>query len=191
MHVTTKRAAIAGSLLVAFFGAFFDPFLGAAVAQQPAPQPPPQQTPQRTTATYEDWIVRCEIQSGPPQQKICDMAQMAQVQGQANPISRVGIAKPAKGEAVKLVIQLPVNVTLASGVKLAADDKDPGLLAPFRRCVPAGCFAELDLKDDTMKKFRAATESWKTRLQDGTDHDVAIPLSFKGFGLAFDALLKQ
>jgi invasion protein IalB len=190
MHIVTKRAAVAGALLIAFIGAY----ITAAVAQQPAPatpQPAQQPNPQRTTATYEDWIVRCEIAPGPPPQKNCDMAQMAQVQGQANPISRVGIAKPAKGEAVKLVIQLPVNVALAGGVKLAADDKDPGTVAPFKRCVPAGCFAELDLKDDMMKKFRAATESWKMNFKDGADHDAAIPLSFKGFGLAYDALLKQ
>jgi invasion protein IalB len=186
MHIDTKRTAMAGALLAAF--------MSAAVAQQPAPpqQPQqPQQNPQRTTATYDDWIVRCETQPGPPQQKICDMAQMAQVQGQANPISRVGIAKPAKGEPIRLVIQLPVNVTVANGVKLQANDKDPGLLAPFKRCIPAGCFAEVDVKDDAMKKFRSATEPWKMQLKDGADHDVAIPLSFKGFGQAFDALLKQ
>ena len=186
MHIVTKRAAMAGALLVAVIG-------GAAAQQQPppAPQPAPQQQPQRTTATYDDWVVRCETVTGPPQQKACDMAQMAQVQGQANPISRVGIAKPAKGEPVRLVIQIPVNVTLAAGVKLQADDKDPGMVAPFKRCVPAGCFAELDLKDDAMRKFRAAAAPWKMHLKDAADHDVTIPLSFKGFGQAFDALLKQ
>src|SRR5690348_14311056 len=100
MHIVTLRAALAGALLLVS--------IGGSAAQQPAPQSQP--NPQRTTATYDDWVVRCEIQVGPPQQKVCDMAQLAQVQGQTNPISRVGIPKPAKGEAVKLVIQLPVNV---------------------------------------------------------------------------------
>jgi invasion protein IalB len=191
MYIVILRAVVAGALLAVS--------IGETAAQQPAPpaaqpQTAPQSSqpnPQRTTATYDDWVVRCEIQAGPPQQKICDMAQLAQVQGQANPISRVGIAKPAKGEAVKLVIQLPVNVSVPGGVKIQADDKDPGLVAPFKRCIPAGCFAEVDLKDDMMKKLRAAAQSWKMQLKDGGEHEVAIPLSLKGFAQAYDALLKQ
>jgi len=183
MYIVILRAVAAGALLVAS--------IGGTAAQQPAPQPAQPPNPQRTTATYDDWVVRCEIQAGPPQQKICDMAQLAQVQGQANPISRVGIAKPAKGEAVKLVIQLPVNVSVPGGVKIQADDKDPGLMAPFKRCIPAGCFAEVDLKDDTMKKFRAAAQPLKMHLKDGGEHDVAIPLSLKGFAQAYDSLMKQ
>src|SRR5262249_41894834 len=85
----------------------------AAAAQQPAPKPTParpappaqhqapapapqaqaapasvDQNPQRTTASYGDWVVRCEVVAGPPPQKNCDMEQLAQVQGQTNPISR-------------------------------------------------------------------------------------------------------
>src|SRR5215470_12222473 len=44
---------------------------------------------QRTTATYNDWTVQCETQAGPPQQRVCDMAQVAQVQNQ--PFSRLAI----------------------------------------------------------------------------------------------------
>jgi invasion protein IalB len=187
MYIVSLRPAAAGALLLVS--------IGSAVAQQPAPQqqtaPQSQPNPQRTTATYDDWVVRCEIHAGPPQQKICDMAQMAQVQGQANPISRVGIPKPGKGEGLKLLIQLPINVSIPGGVKFQTDDKDPGLLAPFKRCIPAGCFAELDLKDDMMKKFRAAAQSWKMHFKDGGEHDVAIPLSLKGFAQAYDALMKQ
>jgi len=118
------------------------------------------------------------------------MAQMAQVQGQANPISRVGIAKPAKGEALKLVIQLPVNVTLAAasscgrrqgpGPARAVQALRAGRM--LRRARPQGRHDEEILAPDA---------SPGDALKDGTDHDVAIPLSFKGFGLAFDALLKQ
>jgi hypothetical protein len=89
-----------------------------ALAQQMAQTPPGAQTPQRTTATYDDWVLRCDVQPGPPTQKICDMAQLTQVQGQANPMSRVAIGRPAKAEPVKLLVQLPVNVSLAAGVRI-------------------------------------------------------------------------
>jgi invasion protein IalB len=176
-----------------------------APAQHPAPPPatqgqaapatpaaPVDQTPQRTTASYGDWVVRCETTPGPPPQKNCDMEQLAQVQGQAQPISRVAIPLPPKGEPAKLFIQLPINVSFMVPVKIVADGKDAGTTTPFRRCVPAGCFAELELKDDLQKKFRAAaTEPGKILFKDAADRDVTIPLSFKGFAQAFEALLKQ
>jgi invasion protein IalB len=193
---------------------------GAAGAQQPVPKPappkPPQaqqqapaaptptpqaqaapapaavdQNPQRTTASYGDWVVRCEVVAGPPPQKNCDMEQLAQVQGQANPISRVAIPLPPKGEPPKLFVQLPINVSFMAPLKIMTNDKDAGITAPFRRCVPAGCFVEIELKDDLQKKFRGSAEPGKITFKDAADRDVAIPLSFKGFAQAFEALLKQ
>ncbi|HEY1980567.1 MAG TPA: hypothetical protein VGH13_10810, partial [Xanthobacteraceae bacterium] len=61
-------------------------------AQREAQSPPPAQgeAPQSTTATYGDWVVQCQTQAGPPPQKLCDMAQVAQaqVQGRTVPFSR-------------------------------------------------------------------------------------------------------
>ena len=119
------------------------------------------------------------------------MEQLAQVQGQANPISRVAIPLPQKGEPPKLFIQLPINVSFSAPLKVTTNDKDAGITTPFRRCVPAGCFAEIELKDDLQKKFRGSTEAGKILFKDAAERDVAIPLSFKGFAQAFEALLKQ
>jgi len=135
--------------------------------------------------------VRCETAAGPPPQKNCDMEQLAQMQGQANPISRVAIPLPPKGETAKLFIQVPINVSFAAPLKIVADAKDAGVSTPFRRCIPAGCFAEVELKDDLQKKFRAAAEPGKMMYKDAGDRDVTIPLSFKGFGQAFEALLMR
>jgi invasion protein IalB len=146
---------------------------------------------QSTTATYGDWVVRCVTAAGPPVQKNCDMEQLTQVQGRTGPLSRVAVAHPVKGQPTKMIIQLPVNVSLPAGVKLSLGDKDPGTAMPFLRCVPAGCFAEIELKDDLLKKYRAITETGKIAFKDAAEHDVVIPLSFKGFGPAFDALSKE
>jgi invasion protein IalB len=170
---------------------------GTAAAQ---PQPRPAQPaapaapatnhePQRTTATYGDWVVRCEIPATPPAKKTCDMEQVAQ--GQTGPISRVAISLPGKGESIKLFVQLPVNVSFAAPLRITPDGRDAGVTTPFRRCVPAGCFAELELKDDLQKKFRASADPGKIIFKDAGDHEVAIPVSFKGFAQAYEALLKQ
>jgi invasion protein IalB len=158
-------------------------------------QPPAQagDTPQRTTATYDDWVVQCETQTGPPAQRICDMAQVTQVQaqGRTNPFSRVAIAHPVKGQPVKLVVQVPVNVSFATSVHIQTSDTDPGFVAPFARCLPVGCFAEFDIKDELLKKLTAASGAGKLSFTDGGGHDISVPLSFKGFSQAYDALAKE
>jgi invasion protein IalB len=214
MRVSEKAIAcgLAATLLLAL--------VGYAAAQQPAAPPkpaPPQrppaqhtapppvtqgqatpaapvdQSPQRTTASYGDWTVVCEIAPGPPPRRNCEMNQVAerQVQGQTATISRVAIGLPPKGEPAKLVVQLPVNVLFAAPLKITTDAKDVGISTPFRHCVPSGCFAEIELKDDLQKKFRAATEPGKILYRSAAEQEVIIPLSFKGFPQAFEALLKQ
>ena len=76
---------------------------------------------------------------------------------------------------------MPVNVSFGTNVKIQTGDADAGIAASFARCTPNGCFADFDIKDDALKKFRAATGG----------HDVSVPLSFNGFNQAFDALLKE
>jgi invasion protein IalB len=165
------KALLASALLLA---------LSAAAAQQ---------APQRTTATYEDWTVQCELHAGSPPQKLCEMVQVGQAQGQT--VSRIALGHAAKNEPFKIVIQLPINLWLPAGVRIQSDDKDPGLAATFKRCVPAGCFADIDIKDDTVKRFRALTESGKITFKNANQQDVVLPLSFKGFAQAFDALSKE
>jgi invasion protein IalB len=196
MRIVEKSAArfFAGALLMTV--------AGGAAAQQPTPRRPAplEQTvqapvqggaPQRTTATYEDWVVQCQTQAGPPLEKVCDMAQATQMQGKNLPFSRVAIAHPAKGQPVKLFVQVPINVSFATNVRIQTGDSDPGLAAPFARCVPSGCFADFDIKDDALKRFRTASGAGKLSFADAGGHDVAVPLSFKGFSQAFDALSKE
>jgi invasion protein IalB len=161
------------------------------------PQPTAQQgdaAPQQTTATYTDWVVQCQTQAGPPPQKLCDMAQVTQVtqgQGKGAPFSRVAIAHPLKGQPVKLVVQVPTNASFATSVRIQTGDDDPGLTAPFARCLPIGCFADFDMKEETLRKFRAASGAGKLSFADAGGHDVAVPMSFNGFGQAYDALERE
>ena len=146
---------------------------------------------QSTTATYEDWTVRCITSAGPPPQKLCDMEQVSHLQSKEQPFSLVAIAHPEKGKPVALIVQVPINVWLATGIRIEIDGKDASLSAPFTRCGPAGCFAEIALNDGAQKKFRTVTEPGQILYKNAAQQDVAIPLSFKGFGQAFDALAKN
>jgi invasion protein IalB len=168
------------------------PVQPAAPAAQPA-TPAPSNSPQRTTATYDDWIVQCETVAGPPPRKLCEMTQNTQmtVQGRSQPFSRVSIVQPSKDLVTNLVIQLPVNITIATNLRVQSADNDTGIAGPFTRCNPNGCFAELELKDEALKKFRAANGAGKLSFADSTGQSVSVPVSFNGFGKAYDALLKE
>jgi invasion protein IalB len=185
-------AALTGALLIS----------GGAAAQQPPPRTPsgqleksPQpETPQRTTATYEDWVVQCETPAGATPQKVCEMTQGTQVQGKNTPFSLVAIPRPVKGQPVKLLVQVPVNVSFATSVRVRTDDSDPGVTVAFARCLPVGCFAEFDLKDDVLRKIRTTGGVGgigKLSFADATGRDVTVPLSFKGFVQAYDALSRE
>jgi invasion protein IalB len=146
---------------------------------------------QSTTATYTDWVVQCVTQTTTPPQKICDMQQLTEVKGKSNPLSRIVVPHPVRGKPISLIIQLPVNVWLATGVKLELVDKEPALTGQFTHCIPAGCFAEIGLNDAAMKAFRTASKPGKLIFKNAGQHDIDIPVSFKGFGQAFDALSKD
>ena len=114
---------------------------GPAAAQQaPPPAGPPAVSPQQTSATYDDWIVRCESRPGPPVQKACEMVQFTQLKGQAGVLTQIGIGKPVKGQPVRVAIQVPTSVWLPTGVRLQTSDKDEGILAAFKYCVATACF---------------------------------------------------
>jgi len=187
---------LAGAVLLAL--------ASAATAQQPRtpappaataapPQPAPNEVPQRTTAAYANWVLTCDAQAGPPPQKTCEILQIvqAQAQGRTVPFSRIAVMHPVKGQPIKLVIQVPTNVTLNRTVRIHLADADPGIAAPFARCAPIGCLADFELKDDVLQKFRAASGNGKVTYADVAGHEVVVPLSFSGFSQAFDALAKE
>ncbi len=162
-------------------------------SQAPAAQPNTSSAPQRTTATYGDWIVQCETQAGPPPRKLCEMTQLTQlqVQGKTQPFSRIVVPQPVKGMPSVLVVQLPVNVAFATKVKIQTSDSDQGIEVPFARCVPDGCFAEFSIANDGLAKLRSASTGGKLSFGDSAGRPISIPLSFNGFGTAYDALVKE
>jgi invasion protein IalB len=119
------------------------------------------------------------------------MVQAVTSQGQASPVTQIAIGRAAKNEPVKMVFQLPINIWIPAGLTMVYDGKETGVPATFRSCVPAGCFADLDLKDDMLKKLRSRTLPGRFEFKDAAQRNVVIPISFKGFGLAFDALSKE
>jgi invasion protein IalB len=146
--------------------------------------------PQATTATYGDWVLRCQKQGeGAPAIKTCEVAQSLQVQGQADPVVQIAIGRLSQKDPLKLVIVVPTNVSFPSTPQLAIDEKDehPAMLT-WRRCVPGGCVAETIVKDDLLKRWRSQSGRGRLQIKDAGNRDVVLPFSFRGLSEALDAL---
>ncbi len=143
-------------------------------------------SPQSTTATYENWVVRCHVLKAG---NVCEMTQTTQVKGGSQPVTQIAIGHGKDGGLV-IVVQVPVNVWLSSGVKLVTDDKQTAVSASFKRCVPQGCFAETALGDDAIKTLRAQTNNGVLQFANAAQQEVDIPVSFKGFDAAYDSIKK-
>ncbi len=134
----------------------------AAQAQQPPARPPtatPATTatpdaPDRTTASFGDWNLRCETlrPQGQPATRVCEIQQALQDQ-RGQPILQVVLGRPARGEPLRLIVQVPLEVRVDAPLRLIHDPAAPAAeaLSPTYRMCSAqrgGCFAELDLRDD-------------------------------------------
>ena len=122
--------------------------------------------------------------------KACEMVQATQMSGQTQPTTQIVIGRQSKDGPLKVVFQVPINVSLAAGVKLAAEGEQADITSNFSHCVPTGCFAVTDLKENVVKKLRGLTTNGKFQFKDSTEREIAIPVSFKGFAEAYDALTK-
>ncbi len=148
--------------------------------------------PQVTTATYQDWLVRCV--TPPTGAKICEATQTIQVQGQAGqpsgPIAVLAMGRLAADGPLRVAVQLPAGVWLPAGAKLQASDKAKPAPLEFKRCLQ-GCFAELEADKDLELALRTATGTGTLSFEDGARRAVNVPFSFRGFTAALDAALKS
>jgi invasion protein IalB len=167
----------------------------AAPAPAPAARPAasPQDTtignaPSMTTATYGDWVVRCGQQA---EGRLCEAAQTLYVQGQPNPVALIAVGREKPAEPLRLVVQLPVNVTVTSRLKITLKEGAPTIDLNIERCVPAGCFAIMQSADDALKQLRAQTDPGRINYKDAAQHDVAWQFSLRGLSQALEALPKS
>jgi invasion protein IalB len=171
-----------------------------AAAQTPAPPAPAPSsapavsaTPERTTASFGDWTLRCERPATPVgAQRVCEIAQSIQLQGQQGPIAQLAIGRLQKSDPLKLTIVLPTNVTLTSTAKFAAEDKEGQLVeGVWQRCIPGGCFVDAPLRDDMLRRLRARTEPGRIEFRDASGQEIRLPFSTRGIAQALDALAKE
>jgi invasion protein IalB len=148
-------------------------------------------TPERTTASFGDWVMRCEAATAPAR-RVCEVALVITLQGQNAPIAQVALGKPAATEAKRLTIVLPPNVAITTKpqIFIAKAGAAPTELS-WQRCTPGACFASAAIPDETIAIFSAQAEPGRIVFKDATDREVALPISFRGLSQALAALIKE
>ena len=158
---------------------------GAALQQKDA-------GPETTTATYGDWILKCQAASGKPGQRTCEVVQSIVIQGQTGPIAQLAFGRMATGETLYLTAVLPTNITLPSVVRLSIDEKDDHPVdLPWTRCLQTGCYATLQMTDAILSRWRALDGAGRLQFKTGAGQDTILPMSFRGLARALDALGKD
>ena len=166
-----------------------EPSPGAAV-QKPVSSEPETQT---TTAVFGDWTLRCQKSGvGAQARRSCEIDQSATVQGQSAPFSQIAVGKATPNDPLRVTVLVPANVAFPSSVRLLFDEKDnQSIDLIWARCLPGGCFAVETLTDEMLKRWRTLTPPAKASFKNGAGQDVVIPVSFRGFAQAIDALAKE
>lgn len=168
-------------------------------AGQPAAPPtatsaaPIPATPQSTSATFGDWVLNCQrVGDGAAQKKLCEVTQTLTVKGQTAPLARIALGRLKPGEALRLTVVMPVNITPATAPRLLVGQKPAGAVSlAWQRCVPGGCFASASLDDPSVQRVRTTPDPSRIEFHDGMDREASLPFSPRGLAQALDALAKE
>ena len=174
-------------------------FAAPAMAQQGQPTQPPaapkpaaSSEPTSTTASFGDWVLRCQKIEGGPAPRICEVAQSLMVKGQNAPVAQIAMGRTSAKERMRLTVVVPVNVSFPSTLRIALGEKpEQALPLAWKRCLPMGCFADLELTDDFLKRLRTPVEGTRLAFTDGAGREFALPFSMTGLPQALDALGKE
>jgi invasion protein IalB len=185
-----RAVATLGAAAFALFVAAGLPAAAQTAAPTPAaPAQPVPADPQVTTATYGDWVLRCtRAGEGATAQRLCEVVQTLQAQGQQGVVAQIALGRIGPKDPLRLTVLVPVNVVLPGAVRLGTDEKDSAAQdLAWRRCMPMGCFADADPKDDTVKRWRGQTAGVIV-YKDASGRDVVLPMSMRGLAQALDSL---
>ncbi|MET7245303.1 invasion associated locus B family protein [Methylobacterium sp. EM32] len=162
----------------------------AKPAAEAAPTVPAE--PGLTTATYGDWVLRCQRLAGDNAGRVCEVSQTIQAQGQPAPVAQIAIGRLPGQDGLRMTVLLPANVSFPSSVRVAeVKDAKSGLDLAWRRCNPGACVADGAATEAVLGNWRKTEDAGRIAFKDADGREVAVSLSLRGFGPALDALAKE
>ncbi|TCT05605.1 invasion associated locus B family protein [Aquabacter spiritensis] len=162
-----------------------------ATAQKPALGSQDDNVPSRTSATYDDWVVRCERGESTGGVKVCEVAQTLQIGNQQQGLmAQVVFGKLKEDGPLRMVLQVPVGVWLPAGAQFTAGDNAKPIPAGFKFCIRA-CIADLDLTAQQAAALATASGSATLAFEDRNQAPISLPVSLKGLAPALAAREKM
>jgi invasion protein IalB len=166
---------------------------GAAPAAPPTPAPTVSADPASTTATFGDWIMRCQRLGANAQVgRFCEVAQVLAVQGQTAPIAEIAVGRVDRNSKMRLTIALPPNILISAAPRadLGATD-DEGIALAWRRCTRGSCFADAELNDAAVNRWRSQSGPGRLQFTNAAGQALILPFSLRGFSQALDAYARD
>lgn len=136
-------------------------------------------------SVHGDWQIRCETPPG-AQNEQCALFQSVVAEDRASVGITVLVLKTADQKTRLMRVQAPLGVLLPAGLGLKVDNVDVGR-AGFVRCLQRGCYAEVVMDDELIKKLRSGQTATFFIFQT-PEEGIGFPLSLKGFGEGYDQL---
>jgi len=135
-------------------------------------------------------VTRC-AREGADKQPVCESVQSLVAQGQNTTLAQIAIGRLTPKSPLRLTLVLPVNIAVERAPRMQIEDQANSLVTlTFRRCMPSGCFADLEIKPETLNLWRTATKPGQILYRNSANQDLTLPFSFRGLGQALDALPK-
>jgi invasion protein IalB len=140
--------------------------------------------PDRTTATHGDWVLRCEFANA--SERGCELTHSIQdARGQLLALLTARRGTP-EGQ-LTFTAQVGANTSVAEPARFVIEDQAALSLA-FRRCMPRGCFATVQLAENEAFALGRRNDAAKLEYRDADGTPISIPVSLRGLTSSLEAL---
>src|SRR5262249_7115211 len=127
-------------------------------------------------SVHDDWQIRCETPPG-AQNEQGALFQGVVAEDRANFGLTVVVIRTADQKSRLMRVRAPLGILLPARLGLKIDQTDVGR-AEFIRCLPNGCFAEVLMDDELVKKLRGGTTATFFIFQT-PEEGIGFPVSLK------------
>jgi invasion protein IalB len=148
--------------------------IGAVYAQSAGPE----LSSSQIKSMHGEWQLRCGQPPGAKVEK-CALVQSVKAEDRPNVSLTVIFLRSYDGKTRILRVVAPLGVLLPTGLGLKIDNADVGH-APFLKCGPVGCVAEVVANDDLINKMKTGSSAVFIIFQT-PEFGIGVPISLAGF----------
>ena len=165
--------------------AFADPAPGKAAAGKH--EKAAESLAHMTSKTFGSWTLHCQPPHEEGAEPLCAIAETVQTPSNRL-LAVISIGRLHPGDPLNIIVSLPPNVSFPSSVHIRTDKDDKwGLEIQWQRCIPGACIAGGELNVATVAHWSTLQSEGRIVFQDAAGDEVAVPISLRGFGDAYNA----